>query len=295
MPMMPVTKLIMRRSSSWRVAHRFLAAVAAGCGRGGAPLLCEGFDQPARRAQEPRIVAAAADQLHPERHAVLALHQRQRHGRRAEIGPGGAEHRVARAVEAARRLAGRGRGEDGIVFVEDSSSASLSGAIAATARGVVDRRIRAAALDQLAQRRAELVAALLVVAMEVVGHLDLHDDAMQLDGAVEARAELDLGRRLAERLDQLAERLAASPARRASQAGERTKAKRGGNGGSLAADGGERRTRHRPRVGVLLVEAGQRLGQQRGVLDRARKDADMVERARQHAARRCAESGRGSA
>ena len=44
---------------------------------------------------------------------------------------------------------------------------------------------------------------------------------------------------------------------------------------------GERRAGDRPRVGVLLVEADQRLGEQRGVLDRAREHADMVERARQ--------------
>ena len=78
----------------------------------------EGFDKPAGGAQEPGIVAAPADQLHADRQPGLRLQQRQRHGRHAEIGPGRAEHRVAGAVEAARRLAGRRRREDGVEFIE---------------------------------------------------------------------------------------------------------------------------------------------------------------------------------
>ena len=91
-----------------------------------------------------------------------------------------------------------------------------------------------------------------------------------------------VGGRLAERLDKLGERLAHHRFDHASRPGARTKAKRGGSGGSLAAVGGERRARERPRVGVLGVEPGKHLGEQRRVLDAAREHTDMIERARQH-------------
>src|SRR3990172_10822676 len=64
------------------------------------------------------------------------------------------------------------------------------------------------ALDELAQHGTEPVAALLVIAMEIVRHFDFHDRAVHLDGAREARTELDLGDRLAQRPDELGEGLA---------------------------------------------------------------------------------------
>src|SRR3989337_541270 len=64
------------------------------------------------------------------------------------------------------------------------------------------------ALDELAQHGTEPVAALLVIAMEIVRHFDFHDRVVHLDGAREARTELDLGDRLPQRLDELGERLA---------------------------------------------------------------------------------------
>ena len=83
----------------------------------------------------------------------------------------------------------------------------------ATARSVVDGRIAAPALDQLAQPRAELLAALLVVAMEIVRHLDFHDDAVQVDRRARSWRRARPRPPLAERLDQLGEGLARSPAR----------------------------------------------------------------------------------
>jgi hypothetical protein len=43
----------------------------------------------------------------------------------------------------------------------------------------------------------------------------------------------------------------------------------------------ERRTGKGPRIRVLFVESGKHLGKQCGIVDRARKDADMIERSRQ--------------
>ena len=66
-----------------------------------------------------------------------------------------------------------------------------------------------------------------------------------------------------------------------SQTADCTKAKRGGSGGSRRRRRRQRRARDRPRVRVLRVETGHHLGEQRGVLDRAREHPDMIERARQ--------------
>ena len=230
------------------------------------------------RASLPRRATSCT----PMRHAVLALQQRQRDRRRAEIGPDACR---TTGLPVLSRPRGASPGAAGVRMASYSSktasSAWLSGAMRGHGARVVDRRQGAAALDELAQHRAQLVAALLVVAVEVVGHLHLHDDAMQLDGA---RRSLRPAR----------PRSAASPSTSTSsanaatvagsacgQAGERTKAKRGGSGGSLAATAAKRRAGHGPRVGVLLVEAGQHLGEQGRILDRAREDADMIERARQ--------------
>src|SRR3970282_2304465 len=62
-----------------------------------------------------------------------------------------------------------------------------------------------------------------------------------------------------------------------SQAGERTKAKGGGQRRLRRGHRGKRRTGGGPRVGVLLVEADERLRDERHVLDRAREHADVIE------------------
>ena len=113
MPMMPETKVMIIDVLPFLVRPRGLGSLRRGCGRSRP---C--FDKPARRAQEPRIVSAPADELHAERQPCLRPQQRQRHGRGAEIGPDGAEDRIAGAVEAARRFARRRRRQDRVVFVE---------------------------------------------------------------------------------------------------------------------------------------------------------------------------------
>ena len=103
---------------------------------------------------------------------------------------------------------------------------------------------------------------------------------MHLDGARESRAELDLGDRLAQRLDELGKgvaghRLGLLPGGRAHEGKARRQRRRRGG------DRGERRTRDGSRVGILLVEAGERLGQEGHVPDRAREHADVIEGARE--------------
>ena len=114
-----------------------------------------------------------------------------------------------------------------------------------------------------------------------MGHLHLHDDAVQLDGALEAvrRARPRRPPRRAPRPaprtpPPLPARHASTPAcarrRSAAAAAARWRPRRRSGGRAIGA-----------RIGVLLVEAGERLGEQRRVAHRAREHADMVERARQ--------------
>ena len=96
------------------------------------------------------------------------------------------------------------------------------------------------------------------------------------------RSQLDLGRRPRPAHSTSSANASLVTGSISFQAGVRTKAKRGGSGGSLAAVGDERRARDAAACRGPLVEAGKHLGKQRGVLDRAREHADMIERARQH-------------
>ena len=63
------------------------------------PFVLQSVDQGPGSAQEPCVIAAAADELNPDRQPVLGGEQRQRNRRRAEQAPGRAKDRAARALD----------------------------------------------------------------------------------------------------------------------------------------------------------------------------------------------------
>ena len=78
-------------------------------------------------------------------------------------------------------------------------------------------------------------------------------------------------------------RMRRAPPRSAlSHTGVRTKANCGGIGGGVGKRLEKGRRCHRARIGIVGVVAGKHFENERGVGERAREHADMVERARQH-------------
>ena len=67
-------------------------------------------------------------------------HQRQRHGRRAEIGPGRAERRIAGRLRPMRRLARRRRRKERVVLVEHVVERSVERRARRDRAHVLDRR-----------------------------------------------------------------------------------------------------------------------------------------------------------
>ena len=163
-----------------------------------------------------------------------------------------------------------------------SSSAALSGGTRRQRRRCI-RSPDTARPRSISSRSGSLSWSppLLVVAMEIVRHLDFHDDLAAADRAAEALAQID-SRPRPRRAPRRARRTPRCVAGSAcSQAGERTKAKRGGSGGSRARGRQQRRARDRPGVGSSASKPAITSRQQRRVLDRAREHADMIERARE--------------
>ena len=107
------------------------------------------------------------------------------------------------------RPRGAGPGAAGVRIASYSSNTAsrlaLSCAIPAYGTRVFDRRIDTSPLDQLPQHRTQLAGTLLIVAVEVIGHVHLHDRAMHVDGASEAFADLNLACSVAQKFNKLGE------------------------------------------------------------------------------------------
>src|SRR5262245_18497563 len=128
----------------------------------------ESLDKPTGGTEQAGVIAAPSDELHAEWQSGIRPQQRQRHRRHPEIGPRGAEDRIAGAREAPRCLARRGRRQDGIEFVKHRRERRVERIDAGDRAGILDRLVLAPALDELAKLAAEPVATLLIIAVKIV-------------------------------------------------------------------------------------------------------------------------------
>src|SRR5690606_27718409 len=81
--------------------------------------------QPPGRAQQPRIVAAPADHLHPDRQALFSLQQWERNRRHAAERPQRAEYRASGRFQSKRRDTGRRWSDDRVEPVENPVEAQI--------------------------------------------------------------------------------------------------------------------------------------------------------------------------
>src|SRR5438093_1642109 len=165
--------------------------------------------QPARRAQQPRIAVARADELNAERQAVRTLHERHAEGGHAGERPQRAVGGIARRVEPRRRGAGGGGRQDGVIALgEQLGEALREGRDAGQRAKIVDRRHLSAPLEPRAQRGGQPGAPRLPLPAEIRRRLRFHDDAVPLERLAGRSSELELLRALAEVSGELGEGLA---------------------------------------------------------------------------------------
>ena len=156
-------------------------------------------------------------------------------------------------------------------------------------RGVARRQIahRAAparpSSEKIAQRLLDASPPRSTTAPEIVRHVGRHDGALVVPGARQRSSGRSIVCGAARPAARPSPRMPrASAASALSQTGVRTKAKRGGIGGSSASVSrkcGAATGRVSASFGVV---AGEHFEDQRGIGERAREHADMVERLRQH-------------
>src|SRR3989475_380178 len=223
----------------------------------------------------------AADQLHAERQAVRAPHERHAERRHAAERPQRAEGGIPGRAEPLWRGAGGGGRHDGVVALgEQLGEARVELGDAGQRAEIVERAHVPATLKPRAKRLGQPGPPRLPLPAEIRRHLRFHDDPVPLGRFFGGIGELHRLHALAEVTGQLGEgllgvRVDTVPTRRPHECEHRWQRRL--LGGHVAV----RDARARARIRVTLVVTDDQLHEEREILDGAREQADMVERARE--------------